>query len=155
MAADMMFAIFILFLVLAGLLIAWNNNLQALNDEQLTRSLERKAGQTMDVLIRTEGIPSNWETLSISQVRSIGLADSDRVMNETKLNAFKNFTGNYDEVREVLKLGTFHYFFSLDGIDDFNAGLITTADVFQVSTSRIVNYKGEEADATLIIYSLR
>jgi len=155
LAIDMTIAMFILFLVLAGLLGVWTNNLEVINEEEIVRELNRKASQTMEVLIRTPGSPDNWDTLTITEVTSIGLASSDRVIDEDKLNTFKNFTANYDQVREKLKLGAFHYFFTMEGADDVNAGLSTTADAYAVTVSRIVNYKGEEASAKLTIYHIR
>lgn len=61
-----------------------------------------------DTLVKSPGIPLNWET-NPTNARVIGFAATDRVIDQTKLTAFLNLTD--DQVESILKVRQYNYYF--------------------------------------------
>ncbi|MFH1391221.1 MAG: hypothetical protein ABIH20_02825 [Candidatus Diapherotrites archaeon] len=121
-------------------------------NESDVRVMAVKADSAIDYLVKSPGIPSAWESLSITSLKKTGLAVTDRDLSQQKLTAFQDFSSNYNELRRSLGFEEYDFYFEFQGIDDFNSGIQPDANVNQVAVKRIVSYKGGVATATLKIY---
>ncbi|NIO19414.1 MAG: hypothetical protein GTN76_01360 [Candidatus Aenigmarchaeota archaeon] len=117
---DFVTSLIIFFLVLVPLFFVWNYvNIQ--NMEQRTfDDIEVLALTTSDSLIRTKGVPENWNS---SNVNVIGLADEENILNPTKVSEFLSMGNiNYNLTRNILT-GKYDFFF---GITDLNGTVYGT-----------------------------
>lgn len=153
---DFMFGLFIFIIILGYLTAVWTLNLSTIENNYVFDDMQRLAFQTTDLLIKSEGAPGNWEEIAdINDVNVIGLAESDRVINEQKLNRFKNLGAEYEKVKEILQIANYDFYFELQGIDDVNAGLAPMAEAQKVVVRRVVNYKGSDAIVIFTLYKVR
>ena len=160
-AIDFLFAILIFLLVLnASMALIDSSNTTAL-DKNLIGELQASASQAIDMLVRTEGVPKDWQdNNSIDETVLIGLAKRDRVLDNDKVNTFiewaKDYngtTGDYNKVKLLLLSGyDFHF-----KIGNLEAPLQESQpdiwnDMTAVKIKRIVNFNGEETIAEFTIY---
>ena len=75
---DLMIAIVVFVIAVFFLFNMYEDNKKNIIEQQTMVDLQEKASQVSDVLVRSGGIPENWETLSLSDVNVIGLAKKDR-----------------------------------------------------------------------------
>ena len=152
---DFMMALFIFIIVIGYLTTVWLINLSTIENNYVLDDMQRLAFQATDLLIRSEGLPSNWEVMDIDDVNRIGLAERDRVIDEQKLNSFKNLGAEYERVKQLLQIANYDFHFELQGADDVNAGLPCMAAAQKAVVKRAVNYKGSEAIVTFTLYKVR
>lgn len=125
------FLSFVIFLLLfAGFYFAWNYSNNLISDSYNTRSMETRGVQASDVLIRTKGIPENWNS---SNVVSIGIANSENVINKTL--TLRLSTINYNISKALLGIQDFEYYLV---IEDFNSSMIFTYGLNAPSSSKII-----------------
>ena len=165
MAIDFLFAVLIFLLLLNAALSLWSSNSKSFEKEALLSELNARASQTIDLLIRDSGTPSDWEKRTIDDTAMIGLAATDRVLDEEKVAKFTEWTktGNgfwgedYNKVRQKMLLSSDFYFrLSSEG----ETVLAATAEAptelqnewWVINVKRIVNYGGEAAIAELSLY---
>lgn len=112
-----------------------------INEFTLYNDLSTKAFQVSDVLIKTEGIPSNWNS---TNVNIIGLVSEDRVINEDKLNNFINL--DQQEIKDKLATN-YDIYFNLTNITGKSIASIGNppAGIRSIVIKRYVTYKNEEA----------
>ncbi|MEK6957978.1 MAG: hypothetical protein AABW99_03300 [archaeon] len=115
-------------------------------------TMRARADYLLEGLVKTRGIPENWETLTLEDASSFGLAKTDRALSEAKLAAFSNFSSDYEGLRERLPLEEYDFFFEFSGIDDVNVGLEPQGNADKVVVQRIVTYKGGVGIAKLTLY---
>ena len=152
---DFMMALFIFIIVLGYLTTVWTMNLSTIENNYVLDDMQRLAFQATDLLIRTAGTPNNWEVMDIDDVNAIGLVERDRVIDEQKLNKFKNLGVEYGRVKELLQIANYDFYFELQGVDDVNAGLPCMTEAQKVVVRRAVNYKGDEAIVIFTLYKVR
>jgi len=99
--------------------------------------LQVKAFQVTDLLVKSTGNPGAWEN-NISSAAVIGLAESDRVLDRNKVEAFANISHN--EGVKLLNLGDYNYYFE---IKDVNGGNLPNGDV-KFNVERYVSYEGSD-----------
>ena len=101
----------VIFLVLFGMLFAaftWITDYSVYNEHR--KGMEMKASQTLEMLVRTKGYPSDWEENPQDAI-FIGLASSDRTLDERKLNAFLGM--DYNTLKDKLVTGEYDFQFRL------------------------------------------
>ncbi|MCR4334998.1 MAG: hypothetical protein NUV57_00485 [archaeon] len=123
-------------------------------DADSLKLMKLKAETTIDFLVKSKGSPENWEELTINDLNSVGLAETDRALSESKLSAFQNFSSSYDTLRATMGLEQYDFYFQFTGVDDANAGLVPGSNANQIIVQRIVEYKGEVGVAELNVYKL-
>lgn len=107
-------AIFIAILVMV--LPLWNYVETQVRSNEERMDMESSLMIVSDVLIKTQGLPENW---SASNVRSIGLADEEGILNTTKVLNLINMS--YDNVRDLLGIKNYELYISLKDIDGYDA----------------------------------
>ncbi len=96
-------AIFIAALLIISPLWGSMNN-QVTNLER-SRNMQVSAMSASDILIRTTGSPENWD---VNTVKSLGLANGQRILNATKCGYFFQFlASNYSEGKFMVGAGEF------------------------------------------------
>ena len=167
-AIDFLFAVMIFLLILNASMILINSNNEIAVDKNLIGGLQSSASQAIDTLVRTEGMPTDWQNKSMGEVTSIGLAKRDRVLDNDKVNTFVTWakdysdeTGDYNKVKILLLSG---YDFHFKIVNSSGATLKEAPNqnkpinpgswdnMTAVRIKRIVNFNGEEAIAEFTIY---
>ena len=151
---DLTFAFFLFLIAWSMLTSEFDKQLKTSQDFASVQEMKVKADYVLEGLVKNSGTPQNWESLQIADVNSIGLATKDREISEKKLAAFSNFTAQYSTLKNILGFEEYDFFFSFDGIDDSNAGLLPGGGANEVNAQRIVTFKGGVATAKITVYKL-
>ncbi|MBI2597936.1 MAG: hypothetical protein HYW50_01940 [Candidatus Diapherotrites archaeon] len=147
---DFMLAFFIFAIAFAFLAVFWSNGLEEKIQESRQNEMNLKASIAAEILVKSNGNPQNWEEIDISEAQFIGIASRENSVEEEKLNEFTNL--DYGTAKTLLNIQEYDFFFELEGDGSASAGLAPTADIDTVTITRIVEYKGSEAVATLTVY---
>ena len=163
-AIDFLFAVLVFLLVLNACMALMGSSAESASDKILLNELNAKTSQTIDMLVRTEGNPNDWEQHGIDEARIIGLAKRDRALDKGKVDKFVEWAanysdviGDYNKVKSLLLIGYDYYFriVDSDGLLLKETGQPDQAArerMVNVNVKRIVNFNGEEVIAELTIY---
>ena len=118
---DFVSSLVIFFLVFVPLFFVWSYiNLQ--NMEQKTfDDIEVLALTTSDSLIRTKGIPENWNS---GNVNVIGLAEEENILNSTKVSYFLSMGNTEYNLTKNMLTGKYDFFFSITDLNGTQYGTI-------------------------------
>ena len=161
-AVDFLCAALIFLLVLNATINLINSSNRSLADKTLLNELNAKTGQTLDMLVRTEGIPGNWEEKTIDETAMVGLAKRDRVLDNEKASKLAEWasvyrSGDYNKVRALILTGYDYYF----RITSANGTVLKETGkpsqeieekMLAITARRAVNFEGEEAIAIFTSY---
>jgi len=165
-ALDLLFAILVFLLVLNASLSLIDSGNKSVSDKGILNQLNARALQTVDMLVRTDGEPNNWELESISNVEAIGLAKRDRALDIDKVERLADpSTGwasvygsdDYNRTKALLLIG-YDYYFRISDSDDttlYETGQPEQSNWSQqmaVTARRIANLEGGEVIVELTIY---
>ncbi|MHA1289513.1 MAG: hypothetical protein ACTSPB_19155, partial [Candidatus Thorarchaeota archaeon] len=103
-STDIMIAVGIFLLLLGFCFIVWNGILRTATLEINREKTFETTYQILDMLVRSPGIPSYWNR---TNVQSIGLAKSDRVLDQKKVEELLEMPES--EVAEKFGIGTLNY----------------------------------------------
>ena len=130
-----------------------------IRDNVKNEDLYIKTIQISDILLKTAGIPSDWETNS-NNTKNIGLIDSDRIFSTSKIREFVNLSIN--TTKEKLNIEGYNFYFSLK---DSNGALYNLTNSFSetgikpslnakwiIIIKRIGIYGGQKAYAEFILW---
>jgi hypothetical protein len=92
----------------------WNSITEDINRAENLRELEKLASETVEQLIRTPGIPRDWNYYTVEVP---GLASSDRIINRTKALIFIELMNSTHYSSNVHKMGLGRYDFYLNVTD--------------------------------------
>ena len=165
-ALDFLFAVLVFLLVLNASLALMDSGNSSAADKSLIVDLQAKASQTIDMLVRTEGQPNDWQYKGIGEANIIGLAKRDRVLDKGKVNKFVEWgadysdtSGDYNRARALLLIGYDFHFRVINSSGEIlkEAPSQETQppkweDMTAVRVKRIVNLDGDEVIAELTIY---
>ena len=145
-------------LIFVLLFLALNNNfIVGFETEQTKGELSEMsllANSSLDLLVKSSGIPENWEYIGIADVNQIGLANHKRQLAEQKVNAFKNLASDYNTTKALIGLQKYDYYFVLESTPQNTAGLPPQSDATKVVAQRIVTFQGAETRASLTVYKI-
>ena len=142
---DFFIAFFIFSVLLIITMISWNDYNSKLEKNIESDILETKAFQISNVLVKSEGSPTNWD---YDDVLVIGLAEFDRILSIDKVNSFVSFPIN--KTNDLLQTHNFNFSFILketDGDIIFDYGYNISNPKRSVSVRRYVVYNNAEAIA--------
>ena len=149
---DGMIAVAIFLLLYFALDSIWNTNLQNLQQLQMQNEMQFKALQAISVLVKTQGVPFNWEKKP-DDANALGLIDRKGEVKNEKLSAFAAM--DYNTAQFVLKVAPYDFRFEFDAngtTDDKNIGKIIDANKTVIALERSVKFKGGNAIARLKIF---
>ena len=84
-SADFMFAMIIMLIVIGAAASSWDRVMYLIRQKTQRTELRRLGLAVSDVLVRSPGTPSDWNS---SSVLSIGLVDEHNVLNKGKIQEF-------------------------------------------------------------------
>ena len=147
---------FLLFILALGFINAqFDLKIDSANEKANLKEMRLKADFALDFLVKSQGEPNNWESLTIDELEKPGLATKDRLLSEAKLSSFSNFSSDYESMKSKLELEAYDFFFEFSGVDDVTAGLQAQSNANQIVVERIVRYKNEIGTARLVVYDLK
>jgi len=151
---DLLMGFFIFVVVFASVTGALNKNYKEVERNFEIDELKHSSFFALKELTETKGFPEKWETLNENDVLKLGLIERRNKISEDKLVAFSNMS--YDRTKELLGLKGFDYYFTLDqGAIHIEAGLEPISQTkYLFKTTRIVEYKGSEAEIEFQLYEL-
>ncbi len=101
----------IFIIVLASVFLAWNYLSAQTQEQRAMDSMELFALEVSDALVRTPGIPEDWNS---SYVEVVGLASHENVIDPDKLNATESM--GYDRLR-LLMTGGYDFYLIISDIN--------------------------------------
>ncbi|MEW6295535.1 MAG: hypothetical protein AB1467_04550 [Candidatus Diapherotrites archaeon] len=160
---DLIFAITVFTIISTFLLDSYDRDLMGITKGQTMDELQQKAFTATEALVKTKGLPENWNEISLNSVEQFGLLARQGQLSESKVNYFMGLidcnteiNSNYSKSKEIMNLGLFDYFFNLHNVtNDLNAGCNPSVDADIVAARRVVNYNGSEAIVTFKVYKIR
>jgi len=144
--ASIIFSLLIVFLV--GFWVVDINDIYKISKKS---ELESQAISISDLLLKSRGIPKNWEE-NLSNVSMIGLVNSQNVFVKSKLNNFTHM--NYTKAKELLGIKNEFYFCvnSLNGNTLYQSGNSTLGENGSIGITRFAVLDSEEVIVRLIIH---
>jgi hypothetical protein len=112
---DLAISISIFLIVLAMLFYMWNTTTSKATETRDIYEMESIATEVTELLIRTPGVPKDWENSTkypVFNITAIGLANVDpRVLSRDKIYRFA--TLNYSDVRPLLGTRQYNFYFNM------------------------------------------
>jgi len=105
---DFALSLLIFMSALFAMVLAWNFISASTLQNQEMKELQLKVLTLSDSLIRTSGIPPDWNT---TNVQIIGLAQDENVLNATKVDYFVGM--DYDTARVLMDIGQYNFYFEV------------------------------------------
>jgi hypothetical protein len=130
---DLFIALFAATILIIIIIFAWNNYALILNEDVNYKEMQIKAFQTADLLIKSKGVPVNWEE-NPTNIDVIGLAASDRNLSTEKVSAFLN--ASYNITLKSLGIELYNFYFRLK---DLNGTEIAEYRNASASNKSIIN----------------
>lgn len=112
-SADFILSAVIFFVALVMIIFAWNTTSEQISAQSVTADIENMALFISDSLIRTSGLPADWNS---TNVQVIGLVSEENVLNNTKVNRFINLS--YETSKNLLGTGGHEFYFRLNHLND-------------------------------------
>ena len=159
---DVLVASVIFIFIFVALRGVWLNNISTAENTANATEMQLLATQSLDVLLKTPGYPTNWSPSSIDSNTIIGLADKPLVINSKKLSDFNSLCQivngvdtNYEIVKGLLGLGKYEYKFELNSYsssdENFSCGKTIRSTGAIAAVKRVV-YFGGRADVTFTVF---
>jgi uncharacterized protein (UPF0333 family) len=118
---DFAISLFVFLLVLIPIFFVWAYINTQSQQQKVLEEMEHLALSISDMLIRTKGIPEDWNE---TNVKVIGLADEENVLSVTKVSYFVNMGINdYNRTKAILT-GGYDFFFNLSDVEGTTYALI-------------------------------
>ncbi|MBI4043981.1 MAG: hypothetical protein HY393_04215 [Candidatus Diapherotrites archaeon] len=149
---DALAAFFVFLLVFAGLMGITAQLNHSRYAQNVQADLEFYAVQGLARLTQTPGLPLSWDSNTMT-VSTLGLAFKPGVLSMSKVNAFASM--DYNTARTALGVNGYDFFFSLDGVQDYNVGLPLYATGQQASAQTSVSMNGGIGIARLYVYQVK
>jgi hypothetical protein len=148
---DLALSLVIFFTAAIALLSAWNHMSAGMADTGAIKTAQLRALTISDSLIRTPGIPADWNETSVEVV---GLSLSEGVLDSQKVSMFTSM--DHDVARAMIGIAPYDFYFELSDINGTvyenttvapgeNASIIIPVD-------RHAIYNGRIAKARLIVW---
>ena len=140
---DLFIALVVFFILIITVIQIWSLYNHRLGEDMDDETLQLLGFQISDFLVKSPGFPTAWEE-NVSSLEVIGLASSDRILSQEKINAF--ITLDYSLLKEKFNIEPFEYKFRIKDMTNNvinESGLNFTGDK-SVVTERYVMVKNEK-----------
>lgn len=162
-SGDIAIATVVFLAALALAFFLWNSATDDINRAEQLRNLQKVASETIEQLIRTPGIPEDWNYYT---VQVPGLATKDREINSTKVLAFidlMNSTNSthYGENKYLMGLGEYDFYMDVTELDGdtltingipFIAGKLLSGATDSISMPRTAIFNGDIVRINFVIW---
>jgi len=144
-------AIFTIIIVIVG--VVWNMQTKRFEGSIAQSSMQIKAFQATDLLVKNPGVKTEWEE-NLTVLAIPGLSTNDRTISEAKASNFTSL--DYDLVRQLLNIQEYEFYFRL--LDDegeliISSGKAPIATTSSVAVRRFVHYKDNLAILELTLWA--
>ena len=149
-SGDITTATMVFLLALALSVFIWDSSVEDINNAENLRNMEKVASETVEQLIRTPGVPEDWNYYT---VQVVGLSSEDRIIDSSKATEFlelmNSSTTDYDDNKHKLGLGIYDFYVNVTDINgtlvqvngiDFIAGKEPTNSYTTLSVFRTAVY---------------
>jgi len=113
-SVDLVVTVIAFIIIFVFLISFWNLNVLRFSERKYSDELQLLSFQTTDILIKSPGVPNNWEDNS-NNISVIGLGLSLGYLDANKVNTFLGL--DYDLTKEKFNIERFDYRFELLSID--------------------------------------
>jgi hypothetical protein len=151
------------FLAVILIIFAWDYTVSQNYSEVIFSEIENTALSVSDVLIRTQGFPTDWTP---ETVETIGLVSKENVINETKIANLINLSkyyADYNFTKTMLGIGNHEFYLEIKDLynqtmkangDDITIGVepYQNAEIV-IPMERYVIYKNEIAKLRFILWT--
>lgn len=123
----------------------WNDRLQNLRQQQQQNDMQFKALEATIIMMKTQGIPFNWEKRP-NDANAIGLIEKSGKIKKQKLNALNAM--DYNTAQSVLNVSPYDFRLEFDTngtSNDMNIGKNTDENSLVVSIERSARFEGGNA----------
>jgi len=167
-SGDIAVATVVFILALSLTFFLWNSTTDDINSAERLRDLQKMAASTTEQLLRTPGIPADWDTqwdLQGAGTRSgvPGIATVDRVINATKAEAFVDLMNStyYEDYKHLMGLGEFDFYMNVTNLTNaqvyinekpFVAGKPIVDSEESVAVLRTAIFNGEIVRVNFVIW---
>lgn len=159
-SGDIAIATLIFLAALSATFYLWNSVGSDIERSEDLSDMERMATESAEQLIRTPGDPGDWNR---HNVKSIGLATYDRVINESKAIEFLEMMNqsNYEDNMHKLQTGRYGFYMNLSYLNGsmvsiagtgFSAGMRPVETTESLAIRRTVIYNDSIARLNLILW---
>ncbi|MBI4020336.1 MAG: hypothetical protein HY367_03305 [Candidatus Aenigmarchaeota archaeon] len=146
---DFVVSVIVFFIAVSLTVFAWDYSISQNQAQASFSNAESITLSVTDALIRTKGIPEDWDD---SNVRSVGLASAENIVDQEKVEEFLDL--DYNTSKERLGISRYEYHFELryannsviqlpggdnitKGIQPFNASLVIPAERYVLYNTKI------------------
>ena len=154
LAGDFLLSMTIFMLVLGISLVMFNYVANHVRNDQEENFMHMVAITTSDLLIKTTGLPDDWNETNI---RSLGLANND-LLNQTKMVKFVNLT--YGTGKDAMKISQYEILITFNDINgtvlkinginmSFGIDPVTESQVVKIQRSTLIS-DGENRTPTVM-----
>ena len=120
---DLVLSVIIFLILIIFLISVWNLYTTRLNERIATEEIQLLAFEMTDILVETEGVPSNWEE-NPENVTILGLRNDFKSLDEEKLAAFLLL--DYDTIKNKFNIERMEFEFK---ILEENGSIINTTGI--------------------------
>ena len=145
---DLAFSLFIFLILFIGYFIEWNRTMNRLDSTIQFNDLELRTLQISDLLTRSPGVPSNWETTPASATL-IGLAEKDRILSPAKVHALTNLS--YNQTKTLFNIPELDFYLLIKKNNLAIAEIGVPPTQRAVHLQRIVRYQNEKATLNIAL----
>jgi len=141
---DFILAIIILIFILQLSFSLWNNEIESFRLKEKRTDMEKTALSIVDLLIRSPGIPEDWENGDMAEI-TLGLVKEDHVLDIGKVS--KLFSSSIDNTKKLLGIENYDFFFVIkftngEVIEEYGTPAIDAREV--IVARRLVLYNNTE-----------
>lgn len=143
-SSELMVSLSIFLATLIIYLFVWNNLHNNYIEEQYDTRMQTVLIGISDVMVLSQGDPTDWETGAGTGANSYGLASAHNVLSPEKLYSLQEyFSANYSDMKEKVGAAGYDIFFDVTDTDDVtiysfgNLGDTTNQSISAVSTVRL------------------
>jgi hypothetical protein len=147
---DLFIAISVFIILITITTLTWDLYRVRLNNRIEFDDMIITAFQISDVLIKTKGIPDDWEK-NTGDPEVIGLIATEKILSAEKVNAFVGSGPpqlTYEEIKNLFNINEYDFYFTInkrnpDGTKQLiaNQGLVPTGR-YNVNLARLIIYQG-------------
>ncbi len=135
---DFLLAAFVFSVVFSAVMLSLRNVQETFDAEERRWRIQRGAIQAADVLVKSRGVPFNWNE---RETRLPGLKSMGRSLESGKLSAFEGL--DYEETKEMLGLEGLEYRVEVKGNEtSMSMGRPESGDL-RVASTRVALHNGE------------
>ncbi|MBI2668037.1 hypothetical protein HYX17_04705 [Candidatus Woesearchaeota archaeon] len=103
---ELIIGVFVFMVIFVFLFSTFNSYNNKLNNNLEDNEKQRLASQVTDSLIKTQGIPEDWESNNLD-IKEIGLVNKDRIINQTKLMELEDI--DYNELKSIMNIQKYDF----------------------------------------------